>query len=137
MFFCFRRGNYCCIMEELNISLDYEEDGTASQHRPSHSPTHSVGDDSKVPPVEEDDIPDGDLNLEALPSVSASCPSLEPIAPKGPAQRFALNPSLLNGLSKEGKVIVEDRYKKHSRTFPMRTYSILVTFRNIKNFSQL
>ena len=109
---CFRRGNYCCIMEEHNISLDYEEDGTASQHRPSQSPTHSVGDDSESPPVEEEDIPDGDLNLEALPSASA----LEPITPKGPGQRFALNPSVLTGLSKEGNVIVEDGYKKHSHT---------------------
>ena len=102
-------------MEEHNSSLDYEDDGTASQQSPSHSPSHSVSGDSEVPPVEEDDIPDGNLNLEALPSVSASCPNLEPITPKGPGQRFALNPSVLNGLSEEGKKIVEDRYKKHSR----------------------
>ena len=90
-------------MEEHNISLDYEEDDTVSQHSPSHSPTHSVGDDSEAPPVKEDHIPDGDLNLEALPSVSASCPSLEPITPKGPGQRFTLNPSVLTAYQRKVK----------------------------------
>ena len=80
------------IMEDTNVSLDNEYDGIS--HSPDH---HSVSDVSEIPPVGEDDIPDGELNIKVLPSRSATGPNLEPIIPKGPGQCFALQPSVLNG----------------------------------------
>ena len=101
--------------EESNVGspLDFEpEDGDVMSSDLGRSETGSVLDHYVE---DDDDIPDGELDLSPLPSHQSYQQDLEPIIPKGPGQRFALNPMVLAGLSVDSKKLMEEKYEKHKR----------------------